>query len=254
MNNILVVIPVHTVDEDVKNMLPRALSTVPSGFDVRISCAFGLKDELEKIVGDKKVEFIENVEGGNNNFQTLVNRAIDGYKWFSILEFDDIYSPIWKNNVLSYIEHKPDTSVMMCMEDLVDEKKEFVGFGNDAPWASSFSDEIGYIDNECLKSYFDFYMTGSLFNVDDWKSIGGLKESMKLTFWYEFLLRATNFGKKVFVMPKVGYIHMIGRKNSLVDICKDTLSDEEGQWWFDTARHEYFYKEDRKKEFQKEEE
>ena len=252
MNNMLVVIPVHTVDDDVKKMLPRALDTVPSGFDIRISCAFGLKGELEQIVGKKKVEFVENEEGGNNNFQALVNRAIDGYKWFSILEFDDIYSPIWKKNILAYVEHKPDTSVLMCMEDLVDDKMEFVGFGNDAPWASSFSDEIGYIDNECLKSYFDFYMTGSLFNADDWKSIGGLKESMKLTFWYEFLLRATNLGKKVFVMPKVGYIHTIGRKNSLTDIYKDTLSDTEGQWWFDTARHEYFYKEDRKKEFSEE--
>lgn len=249
MSDMLVVIPVHVIDDNVKKLLPRALDSVPNDFDVRISCAYGIKDELGKIIGKHKVEFIENEEGANNNFQALVNRAIDGYKWFSILEFDDIYSPIWKKNVLEYLEHKPDTSVLMCMEDLVDEKMEFSGFGNDAPWASSFSDEIGYIDNECLKSYFDFYMTGSLFNVDDWKSIGGLKESMKLTFWYEFLLRATNLGKKIFVMPKVGYIHTIGRKDSLIDIYKNTLSDEEGQWWFDTARHEYFYKEDRKKEY-----
>lgn len=254
MNKMVVVIPVHVFDEDVKNMLQRALDSVPSGFDIRISCAHGIKDDINGIVGEKKVEILENEDGGNNNFQSLVNRAIDGYEWFSILEFDDIYSPIWKNNVLAYLEHKPDTSVLMCMEDLVDEKMEFIGFGNDAPWASSFSDEIGYIDNECLKAYFDFYMTGSLFNVGDWKNVGGLKETMKLTFWYEFLLRATNLGKKVFVMPKVGYIHMIGRKNSLVDICKETLSDEEGQFWFDTARHEYFYKEDRKKEYSKEEE
>lgn len=253
MNKMVVIIPVHVIDEDVKKLLPRAIDTVPSGFDIRISCAYGLKKGIDELINRNNVEILENEEGGNNNFQALVNRAIDGYEWFSILEFDDMFSPIWKNNVLSYLEHKPNTSVLMCMEDLVDDKMEFVGFGNDAPWASSFSDEIGYIDNECLKSYFDFYMTGSLFNVDDWKAIGGLKESMKMTFWYEFLLRATNLDKKVFVMPKVGYIHMIGRKNSLADICKETLSDDEGQWWFDTARHEYFYKEDRKKEYVKKE-
>lgn len=253
MNDIVIIIPIHVIDDDVKRMLPNALRTIPNGVDTRISCAFGLKDGLKEIIGDFDAEILENEEGKNNNFQTLVNRAIDGYKWFSILEFDDVYTSIWKKNMLEYLDNKPDVSVLMCMQDLADTNSEFIGFGNDAPWASSFSDEIGYLDNECLKSYFDFYMTGSLFNVDDWKSIGGLKESMELTFWYEFLLRATNLGKKVFVVPKVGYVHLVGRKNSLTDMYKNSMSDDEGQWWFDTARHEYFYKEDRKKHYEKKE-
>ena len=40
---------------------------------------------------------------------------------------------------------------------------------------------------------------------------------MKLTFWYEYLLRAVNNGKKIYVIPKVGYRHHILRDDSLSD-------------------------------------
>ena len=38
---------------------------------------------------------------------------------------------------------------------------KFIGIGNEAPWASSFSNEIGYIDLDCLQNFFDFYKVGS---------------------------------------------------------------------------------------------
>jgi hypothetical protein len=76
-----------------------------------------------------------------------------------------------------------------------------------------------------------------------------LKPSIKITFWYEWLLRATNKGKKVFVIPKVGYNHTLGRQGSLVEQYKADIDKEESQWWFDLAKREYFYKEDRKKEY-----
>ena len=33
---------------------------------------------------------------------------------------------------------------------------------------------------------------------------------------------------------------------------KETIDSEESQWWFDLAKREYFFKEDRKKEYKKE--
>ena len=51
------------------------------------------------------------------------------------------------------------------------------------------------------------------------------------------------------MIPKVGYNHSLGRKNSLVEQYKAEISKEESQWWFDLAKREYFYKEDRKKEY-----
>jgi hypothetical protein len=80
--------------------------------------------------------------------------------------------------------------------------------------------------------------------------VGGLKPSIKITFWYEWLLRATNKGKTVFVIPKVGYNHTLGRSGSLVELYKENVDGEESQWWFDLAKREYFYKEDRKKSYE----
>jgi hypothetical protein len=50
-------------------------------------------------------------------------------------------------------------------------------------------------------------------------------------------------------MPKVCYNHTLGRKSSLTETYKETISGEETQWWFDLAKREYFFKEDRKKEY-----
>jgi hypothetical protein len=141
----------------------------------------------------------------------------------------------------------------MYLEDITDfNDGKYIGFGNAEVYASSFSNEIGYLDNDCLQNYFDFYLTGSIFNTADWKEVGGLKPSIKITFWYEWLLRATNKGKKVFVIPKVGYNHSLGRKGSLVEVYKETVDPVESQWWFDLAKRESLFKEDRKKEYEKE--
>ena len=85
---------------------------------------------------------------------------------------------------------------------------------------------------------------------DDFLSIGGLKESMKMTFWYEFILRALKYGLTTFVIPKVGYLHTINRQDSLSDEYSKTLTEEEATWWIDLAKKEYFYKEDRNKVYE----
>lgn len=246
MKDFKVIIPVHEYNDDVKELLQRAIESVPKEVGIVISCPSGLKDS---IATERKVEFVEN-ENGANNFATLVNQAVGGTKWFSILEFDDIYTEIWFDEVKKYIDFSPKTSVFMPLEDLYDfNNDKYIGFGNEAPWASSFSNELGHVDKECLENYFNFYLTGSIFNTDDWKEIGGLKPSIKLTFWYEFLLRATNKAKDVFVIPKVGYIHYLGRDTSLLENYRNEIDEEESNFWFNTAKEEYHFKEDRNKTY-----
>ena len=250
MKDIVVIIPVHEYNKDIQILLEDAVNSVPKDIEVRLSYAKDLDKVLKQDFSEyKNVSYFVNKKD-NDNFQTLVNNAVGGSKWFSILEFDDEYTPIWFKNVEKYIKYMPDVSIFLPLEDLIDEKtNNFEGNGNEAPWASSFSNEIGYIDNDCLQNFFEFYLTGGVFNTDDWNEVGGLKESMKITFWYEFLLRATDKGKKVYVIPKVGYNHYIGRKDSLLDIYQKTITPDESKWWFDLARKEYHFKEDRKKTY-----
>lgn len=260
MDEIVVVIPVHEYDQSIKEMLSRAIESIPTGKRVCITCTDEIK---EKIEGDFKQALMFCTNAKSTSFQALINAAVkflskNNYKWFSILEFDDTYTPYWFGEAERYYSANPDVSIFMPLTHLVKEGKDenisFFGYGNEAPWASAFSNEIGFVDYEVLSNYFDFYLTGSIFNVDDFIYAGYLKESIKLVFWYEFLLRLTSKNKKVYVVPKVGYTHLVDRKNSLFDIYKSTLSEKEIEWWYDLAKQECHYLKDRNKTYEKENE
>ena len=119
-------------------------------------------------------------------------------------------------------------------------------FGNEAPWAMQFSQELGFIDFKCLENYYGVNLTGGVFNRKDFISIGGLKPSIQVAFNYEFLLRLTNKKLKAYVIPKEGYHHVVGRNGSLMDICSGKFTQEEIDKWYALAKEEYQYEEDRK--------
>lgn len=256
MKDITVIIPVHEYNDEIKTLLKRAINSVPKDINIIISSVIKVGEEInEDFSNNKNITVINTVDAENTNFCNLTNNAVNNVetKWFSILEFDDEYTDIWFNNVKNYIKFKPEYSVFLPLTDLTNfEDDKFLGYGNEAPWATSFSNEIGTIDNDCLQEFFDFYLTGGVFNTESWKNNGGLKPSIKLTFWYEFLLRITNNNEKVFVIPKLGYKHYLNRKNSVYDIYKSTMTSEESEWWFETAKQESLFKEDRNKIYVKE--
>lgn len=243
MKDIIVIIPVHVFNDDVVKLLPDAIKSVPENLEVRISCPTGLGKELSSIVKDfNNVVIYESKDTNDTSFCALVNQAVGDSKYFSIVEFDDECTPIWYDNFRSYADTYPDVSVFMYLEDIVDYKEQkYIGFGNEAPWASSFSNEIGEIDNDCLQEFFDFYLTGSIFKTDDWKAVGGLKTNLPIVFWYEFLLRVTNKQKRVMVIPKVGYVHYLGREGSITETYRNTISDKESEYWFKVAKKESFH-------------
>lgn len=253
MKDITIIIPIHTYDSEIENMLNNALKSIPSKTKIIISC----NSEISNNLLDKENSFISVISNDVSSFQELVNIGVESVqtKWFSILEFDDEFTSIWFNEVEKYIEYNPSVSVFMPLTDLIEfETKKFIGYGNEAVWASSFSNEIGYIDNDCLNNFFDFYLTGSVFNTNDWKENGGLKKSMNLTFWYEFLLRMTYLEKKIFVIPRIGYVHNLNRKGSLLKIYSEQFDEKTVQKYVDLAKQEQFFKQDRNKTIENNEE
>lgn len=248
MKDLIVIIPLHEFNESVEALLTKAINSVPKDMEIRVSCKNGLSEKIKKTYKKNKNIVIYESESADapSDFCSLVNQAVGDSKWFSILEYDDEYTPIWFDNFKKYVDFYSDISVFLPLEDLIDASdNKFAGVGNEAPWASSFSNEIGYIDLDCLQNFFDFYLTGSIFNAQDWEEIGGLKPSIKLTFWYEFLLRATHNGKKIYVIPKIGYSHKLGREGSLIEGYKKTIDDKESNFWVNVARKDYFYKNQR---------
>jgi hypothetical protein len=248
--DIKVIIPLHIFNEETWKLLKDAIESVPKEINILISCAKNIDDDLMQKIAEYKNVTIKKADDDKSDFCSLVNNGVGDTKWFSILEFDDVYTKIWFDNVKKYIDFYPQNSIFLPLEDIYNTADgKFMGNGNEAPWASSFSNELGYIDLDCLQNFYDFYPTGGIYNTDDWKELGGLKPSIKVAFWYEFLLRATYNGKKVFIIPKVGYVHMVGREGSLFEIYKNEVDQKEITFYQRLAKKEYFFKQDRNKTY-----
>jgi hypothetical protein len=265
-SNISVIIPIHTVI-DLDQYLPKALESVTKNtvqpdeiLIVRCACP-EVTDFLSKYdFGDliKKIRVVETQK--TKEFAHMVNSAVEEVNtdYFSILEFDDEYSSIWFKNAVKYIKAYPDVDVFLSHVIDVNEKNEFIGTTNEVTWSlgfvqgmtpeESFSN-LGFLDLEALKTFPNFQISGAVIKKVTFEDIGGIKNNLKLSFVYEFLLRMTYNGYKVMTIPKSGYKHMNMRPYSLFWRYRNDdrykLSQDEGKFWMQTAMKEYFFNFDR---------
>ena len=185
------------------------------------------------------------------NFCDQVNLGITqaSSEWVSIFEFDDEYSKIWFDNVERYSSVYNDVDIFLPIVVDTDEKGKFVGFTNEATFALNISSEIGLLTNEVLQQYQNFQISGMVIKKSVFENIGLFKGTFKLTFGYEFLLRASHYGLKIMSLPKIGYKHTNFRPGSIFWNYKngDTqLKPEEVKFWIESAKKEYFFTSDRK--------
>lgn len=256
MKNLTIIIPVHTYDENIGSMLTTAIESYRNADkkNEAVLMVVGPKEVIEQVKKINKAQTVY-VENEGTKFSVQINKAVSEVStdYFSILEFDDTYTEHWFENVEKYINAGKDESFFLPLTEVVDSRNKengAIGYTNEAVWASSFSDVIGYLDLDCLKDYMQFNLTGGVFKKKDYEEIGGLKESMKLSYWYEFMLRAVHNKKTIFVIPKVGYIHLINRKDSESVNYQNTMTTDEADWWTNLALKEYLFKKDRKKTYE----
>lgn len=184
------------------------------------------------------------------SFSDQVNFGISKSEsqWVSIFEFDDEYSSIWFKNVQKYSEFYPEVEAFLPIVVDVDGMGVFAGFTNEATFAMSFSQEVGFLTNDTLHQYQNFQTSGMVFKKDLFENFGGFKTSMKLTFVYELLLRYTFNSVKIMTIPKIGYKHMNLREGSIFWNYKNgspLMTEDEVKFWIQTAKKEYYYKDDR---------
>lgn len=254
MKDITVIIPVVDMEDETKqNTFKRAVDSVTDAQIVVVGLEKDIKI-VEKLDLSKVVRVLIN-KTSNASYSTQINIAVKDVKtdYFSILEFDDKYSSTWFNNVQAYLNcDTEDTFAFLPLTEVIDIEEGPVGYANEAVWASSFSEEIGSYDLQCLDSYLNFNIHGGVLNTKEFINLGMLKESMKLSFWYEFLMRALYRGKRFFVIPKIGYNHFVGREDALSSIYGNNMSEAEANWWINLAKKEYFFPHDRNKIYQEE--
>lgn len=257
MKELSIIVPVNKYTVREKALLSKAIGSVHANdFDYEIIIV-GPDSAMKKV----KEEYKDNehvrvvVNKGNTDVCSQVNLAVDSAgEYFSVLEIDDWYSSTWFKNVKHHIsfEEEPVSMYLPLTEivDFNDIDSGSIGYVNEAVLASSFSDRLGFIDMRCIEEFSNFNLTGGVFKTSDFVEVGKLKPSIKLTFWYEYLLRATHSGKVTYVIPKVGYFHTFGRDDSLTSTYRNEIDEDEADWWLELARKEYFFKNDRQKTYE----
>lgn len=249
MKNITVLVPVHQLDDLHLEMLNNALKSVEdfhNDVTVSVVCPPEVADKLTNLSDKLEVSLIRN--NGATDFCSQVNLGIDNCKteWFSILEMDDEFTPIWLKSVNEHVQTYTDVDVFLPVVKDVNVEGKFLSFTNESVWAYGFTLKQGYLDNEILLDFQNYQISGGLYRTEKVKELGKLKENIKLTFGYEFLLRLTNNGVKIMTVPRIGYRHVNFRENSLFWSYKNKeenkLSENEVKFWLDTAKKEFFFK------------
>jgi hypothetical protein len=266
MNNLSIIIPIHEYNDKLSSYLDKAIESIIAQEEIvkipMIILVFPntLENEIKGFVEsqiqkyqDKGITY-QNFYLVNNfdtsDYQTQVNLAVKSIntEYFTVLEFDDEFSKTFIKNAENYINSYSDIDVFLTMMIEVNNKNEGIKLTNETVWAQQFvgeNGEMGYLNLNALKQYTDFKLSGAVIKKSEFEFLGGYKPNIKLTFMYEFLLRALNNANKIFSIPKIGYKHLIGREESLFDTYQKIMSVNERKFWFETAIKESNFLNDR---------
>ena len=246
MKKITIILPIHKIDGDYKEMLTNAISSIEDFHNdviLSIVCPTKVKKELNNLSNKLEITFVENK--GHTDFCSQINLGIEKCEteWFSIFEIDDEYRPIWLKSMNEYLNIYSDVDVFLPIIRDINQEGTFVNFTNESAWAYGFTELQGFIDNEVLLEFQNYQTSGGLYRTQVIKDNGSLKENIKLSFSYEFLLRLTHNGVRIMTVPRIGYQHVNMREDSLFWSYRNNeenkLQENEVKFWLDTAKKEF---------------
>ena len=254
MENITVIIPIHKWDDEFKKMTTDAINNVNEcrGFTTAVITSLIVAPksiECEELNALNSKETKVFYHEGETDYCSQVNAAAEVVetKFFSILEVDDLYTPKWFKMFNDYLVGNEDFSVFLplTIQHIVGEDGWL--YTNEMALSGGLAENIGEVTEELLTDVSIFNVTGAVINKEDFIAVGKYKPSIQIAFNYELLLRFAKSKKRIMVVPKEGYFHIVGRKDSLSDTYVKTIPADDIQKWFALAKTEYAYKKDRNK-------
>jgi hypothetical protein len=267
MTNITIILPVHEFGDVVGGYLKKAftsiksqkgLTTLPSiilvytHFAEQNGLLDFIKEFTEPVEPTDPVLQINTVKNeGKTDFCSQINLGVKNTTtdYFSILEYDDEYSTIYFTNVLKHFKVFPDVSMFLPFTVEVDDKTgSLVQIVNQTIWSKGYVGEngvLGFLNTRSLNDYSFYTLGGAVIKKSDFDGVGGLKANIKLSFTYEFILRFLENGNKVYSIAKFGYKHTINRLGSLFSNFGVTMPMKERKFWFEVAKRESHFINDR---------
>lgn len=199
-------------------------------------------------------------------FNSIFNYAIENeYEAFSVVEYEDTIEHFWYDIANKYMFENDEISIFLPLMRNYN-NGNFLGMLNEASWVEGFSDEPGKFDSNllmrlnCANPLGGLYKTSSLqeFSEENNGKFYVMKESIKLTNYYEFFLRMIYNDVKMMSIPRIGYNFIannidiykasttkIPNNLALIPIEKGGMDQKEIRFWLDLAKKEYFFDEDR---------
>jgi hypothetical protein len=155
------------------------------------------------------------------NFADIFNKIFQsasesGYKYTSIMEFEDAFSLRWFNTAIAFAEENKQYAIFSPLLKYVS-SGAFQSYMNELCWVEGFAEEVGRYDNNMfLKFNFAMNPLGALYCIDRLMEFDGMlesrdeklfpmKRSIKLFSFWEFMIRATYNGAKIMNIPRIGY-------------------------------------------------
>lgn len=201
-------------------------------------------------------------------FNQLFNLALEnGYEAISIAEPEDGYSVKWFEIADKYMEENSEVAIFSpIIRNIVN--GAFSGVMNESPWVEGMSEEAGKFDLNLLQRFNCLNPLGAVYRVSAIEEYAEnkdglskpMKESMKLSHYYEFFLRMIYDDVKVMTIPRIGYeIKMVNKDYFTDSTCKvpqnlamfpedkGGITPDEARFWFELAKKEFFYDDDRNK-------
>lgn len=260
MLDVTVIVPLKKLGKTEEKYLNRAIGSLSDNKELNLMFV-GPKKVLEKAeaIAKKQAPSIpyELVENNETDIFEQINKAAFACssKFFSVLELDDAYTSNWLRSAEAFINDNYGKSVYLLIEEIVDKDGTSQYFANEMAWNPAYvGDSLGVLTEETVRAYPNFIFSGALINTEDFIAVHGLKPSMKIAAWYEFALRVLANKKEIFAIPKIGYLHTVGREDSYDENIRKEISEEEGRWLVETAVEESRFNDDRKLKFEKSEE
>lgn len=231
--------------------------------------------EEEVLTTDGKINYSLLVST-SDTFPKIFNEGFNvalenGYEFYSVIEANDVVGLNWYTHANIYAKENENVSIFLpLIRNTVN--GVFSSLINEAPWAEGMAEEAGKVDSNLLSRFNCIIPIGAIFKVKALEEYSELKddnkrypfkESIKISHYYEFLMRMIYNDVKAMCVPRIGYEFKITNSEffkhtgckipqnlSQIPIDKGGITPAEGSFWMNLAKKEYFFDEDRNKVYE----